>query len=203
MDSLGDYLKKARKKKKVSLKQVEAQTRIQEHHLQALEDEDFASLPAKVFAKGFVRSYAKALDLDEEEALQCFLQASGTFYEQHQSEHPQPHAQVRLEAAPRQGPDWKLVFGLILVIAIGAIWYGLPEKPDTQIVLSEPETSSSTEPLQDDPIPPRLIPKRVMCPFNLLSRFQHSQPHLLPSQSRLPHQPLFRLSPCLHLLHLL
>ena len=133
MEPLGEFLKQAREKKGLSLEQIASQTRIQENHLHALESEDFANLPAKVFAKGFVRSYAKALGLDEEEALQCFLETSGIFYEQNQLEQPLPHVQVRLEAAPRQNINWKLVFGLIVIIAAGAVWYGLPKQQETHI----------------------------------------------------------------------
>ncbi len=154
MDSLGDYLKEGRKKKGVSLEHIASQTRIQEHHLLALEAEDFGNLPAKVFAKGFVRSYAKALGLDEEEALQRFLQASGTFYEQHEPDHPQPHAQVTLEAPPRQGPNWMLILGVMAVFTILGIWFGLPEsQEEEQIVGSEPEISSPVTPKEPSILP--------------------------------------------------
>jgi cytoskeletal protein RodZ len=163
MEPLGEYLKHAREKKRLSLEQIASQTRIQEHHLQALESEDFANLPAKVFAKGFVRSYAKALGLDEEEAIQCFLETSGTFYEQHQPEQPQPHVQVKLEAAHRQSMNWNLVVVILVVIAAGAVWYGLPKQEDTPIALSEPETSSSVETIQE-PIPPVSDPQESIAP---------------------------------------
>ncbi len=163
MEPLGEYLKQARKKKRLSLEQITSQTRIQEHHLQALESEDFANLPAKVFAKGFVRSYAKALGLDEEEAIQCFLETSGTFYEQHQPEQPQPHVQVKLEAAHRQSINWNLVVVVLVVIAAGAVWYGLPKQEHTTIDLSEPEIASSVETTQE-PIPPASDPQESIAP---------------------------------------
>ena len=149
MEPLGEYLKHAREKKRLSLEQIASQTRIQEHHLQALESEDFANLPAKVFAKGFVRSYAKALGLDEEEALQCFLVTSGTFYDRNEPEQSQPHVQVKLESAPRQSINWNLVVAALVVIAAIAVWYGLPKQQETPIALSEPEISSPVETTQE------------------------------------------------------
>ncbi len=151
MDPLGDYLKQARKKKGVSLEQIASRTKIQEHHLLALESEDFDNLPAKVFAKGFVRSYAKALDLDEDDALQRFLDASRTFYDQpHPEEAERTHVQVTLEAPPRQGVNWSLVFGALVAIVALAIWYGFPKQQGTEVVLSDPEPSSiSTEPIEE------------------------------------------------------
>lgn len=151
MDALGDYLKEAREKKGVTLEQVALQTKIQEHHLQALESEDFAELPAKVFAKGFVRSYAKVLGLDEEEAVQYFLQASGTFYEQSQPE--QPHTQVKLEAAAQPKINWNLVVAVLAIIAAGIFWYGLPKQQETPIAVSQQQTSSPVE-QREEPILP-------------------------------------------------
>jgi cytoskeleton protein RodZ len=167
MEPLGEYLKQARKKKRLSLEQIASKTRIQERHLQALESEDFGELPAKVFAKGFVRSYAKALGLDEEEALQCFLETSGTFYDQSQPEQPQPHVQVKLEAASRQSINWNFVVAALVIIAAGAIWYGLPKQQETPIVPSEPEISSPVEPTEE-PIPPLSDSQENIAPETLV-----------------------------------
>ncbi|MBG93245.1 MAG: hypothetical protein CL792_04620 [Chloroflexi bacterium] len=62
--SIGQYLKEARSVRKLSLEDASAVTRISKHYLQALEDEDFDTLPAPVYARGFMRSYAKFLGLD-------------------------------------------------------------------------------------------------------------------------------------------
>ncbi len=146
MEPFGDYLKQARDKKGLSFEQVTTQTRIQERHLQALESEDFANLPAKVFAKGFVRSYAKVLGLDEEEALQRFLDVSNNYYEQHHPE--QPHVQVTIEGGHRPPINWKIVGLAIVSLAAGALWYWFPsgQKPITTLPQSEvashrPETN--------------------------------------------------------------
>jgi len=165
MEPLGEYLKQAREKKGFSLEHLASQTKIQEHHLQALESEDFEELPAKVFAKGFVRSYAKALGLNEEEALQRFLETSGTFYEQSQPE--QSHVQVKLEAAPRKGINWNLALAVLVAIAAGAIWYGFPKQQEAPISLPEPEISSSIDPVQE-PIPPISDPKENITPVTPL-----------------------------------
>ena len=175
MEPLGEYLKQAREKKKLSLEQIASQTRIQEHHLQALESEDFANLPAKVFAKGFVRSYAKALGLDEEEAIQCFLETSGTFYDQSQPEQNQPHVQVKLEAAPRQSMNWNLVVAALVVIAAGAVWYGLPKQQETPMALPEPEISSPVETTQE-PKPPLPDPQKSVVPIRPIESVPQSTP---------------------------
>ena len=81
MDSVGEYLKEAREAQGMSLDQVASLTRIQLQFLQALEDEDFVKLPEHVFTKGFVRTYARSLGIDEDEALRRFSETAGSFYE--------------------------------------------------------------------------------------------------------------------------
>jgi cytoskeleton protein RodZ len=154
METLGGFFRQARERQGLSLDQIASQTRIPPQHLQALEEEDFASLPAKVFTKGFVRSYARALGLDEEEALQLFLTSSSSFYEHTQQEHQ--HVQITLEAAHRSRFNWNLVLILFLVIG-GVLFYLLPEQQEQLPPANESETplpieslpetkSSSTEP---------------------------------------------------------
>ena len=49
--------------------------------MKALEDGNFAKLPDQVFARGFVRSYARSLGLDEDDAIHRFVQSAGAFYD--------------------------------------------------------------------------------------------------------------------------
>lgn len=142
METLGGFFQHARKRQGLSLDQLASQTRIQQRHLLALEEEDFASLPAKVFTKGFVRSYARSLGLDEDEALQLFLTSSSGFYERTQQE--QQHVQIKLEAAHRSKFNWNLVLIIFLVIG-GALFYLLP---DQQKNLSLPPESEAPLPIE-------------------------------------------------------
>ena len=61
---LGVELREARRARALSLDEVQRATRIAHRYLEALEQEDFAALPAPVFARGFLRSYAQYLGLD-------------------------------------------------------------------------------------------------------------------------------------------
>lgn len=62
-------LRETRTKRGLSLPDVEQVTRINRTYLQAIEDGRFEELPAPVYARGFVRSYARHLGLDPEEAV--------------------------------------------------------------------------------------------------------------------------------------
>ncbi len=63
---LADELKKSRESKELTIEQVSSKTKIDLKFLEAMELGDFAFLP-DIYVKAFVKQYAKALDLDEEE----------------------------------------------------------------------------------------------------------------------------------------
>ena len=81
MASLGDKFRTAREAQGATLEQMASRTRIQEAYLRALEEGSFDQLPERVFTKGFVRAYARALELDEEECLRLFAECSASFYQ--------------------------------------------------------------------------------------------------------------------------
>lgn len=63
----GAMLAGARKKAKLTLADISAQTRIPQRHLASIEAGDYAKLPSRTYAIGFSRSYARVLGLDERE----------------------------------------------------------------------------------------------------------------------------------------
>ncbi|MBI5746173.1 MAG: helix-turn-helix domain-containing protein [Nitrospirae bacterium] len=81
IDNIGEYLKKIRGEKGISLEDLSSKTRINIKCLKALEENDFARIPVKVFARGFLRAYARALALDEKEILTLFDNSSREYYE--------------------------------------------------------------------------------------------------------------------------
>ena len=77
MAVFGDTLRQARAQKGVTLKEAEQATRINRHHLAALEEENFAVLPPLIYQRGIVRNYASYLDLDAGKLLAMFEDARG------------------------------------------------------------------------------------------------------------------------------
>ncbi|HVP04310.1 MAG TPA: helix-turn-helix domain-containing protein [Dehalococcoidia bacterium] len=69
---LGETLRRARTSKKITLEDAERVTRIPRKYLEALEIENFGILPAPVYARGFLRSYATYLGLEPKELLPFF-----------------------------------------------------------------------------------------------------------------------------------
>ncbi len=81
METVGEFFKQAREAKGLTLDEVASKTRIHPSFLRAIEECNFTKLPDQVFVKGFVRSYARALGMDEDEAVRRFLATAGSFYE--------------------------------------------------------------------------------------------------------------------------
>src|SRR3989344_3243135 len=64
MGSFGEILLSQRNKKRISLSRVAEDLHIKKEHLEALEKEDWSSLPEATFVKGFITSYTQYLCLD-------------------------------------------------------------------------------------------------------------------------------------------
>jgi cytoskeletal protein RodZ len=62
----------------VTLKEAEQATRINRHHLAALEEENFGALPPLIYQRGIIRNYATYLQLDPGKLLVMFEEAHGS-----------------------------------------------------------------------------------------------------------------------------
>ena len=71
-ETLGEKLRQAREERGISISEVAEQTRISPHYLELIELDDYRTLPGGIFNKGFVKSYAKYVGIDEVEALQDY-----------------------------------------------------------------------------------------------------------------------------------
>ncbi len=67
--TVGAMLKRQREAKRMSLAEVSRVTRIPVPSLEAIERDHFDDLPGEVFVRGFLKAYAQALSLSQEEVL--------------------------------------------------------------------------------------------------------------------------------------
>ena len=68
-ERLGRWLRQERELRQLSLEELAATTRIPLRMLQHIEEDRHEQLPGDVFARGFLRSYARAVGLDEVDVL--------------------------------------------------------------------------------------------------------------------------------------
>lgn len=83
-EELGNIFKQEREKRGLSIKEVMEVTKISRRNIIALEEGNSVDLPHPVYAKGFIRSYARFLGLDGEELARVFdseVEADGEEFE--------------------------------------------------------------------------------------------------------------------------
>jgi len=72
MVPVGEILRDERLRRALKLEQVTERTKISRPHLQAIEANRFCHLPRGLYARSFIRQYARMLDLDEELLIASF-----------------------------------------------------------------------------------------------------------------------------------
>ena len=118
----GERLRLAREQAGMTLPQLSAETRIPARHLEMIERGDFASLPAKTYATGFARTYAKAVGLDDKaivEEVRAELAATQGG-DRHRTATFEPGDPARI---PSRGLALFSLFAIILLIAGGVMFY--------------------------------------------------------------------------------
>ncbi len=76
--TLGEKLRQAREARGISISEVAEQTRISSLYIKSIEEDDYRTLPGGIFNKGFVKSYARHVGVDEQEALQDYVALAGS-----------------------------------------------------------------------------------------------------------------------------
>lgn len=72
MQTAGDLLRQARLNQKLTFTQISKLTKIPFKTLKALEKNQFDKLPPSTYIKGFIKNYAKVVDLDPQKTIAIF-----------------------------------------------------------------------------------------------------------------------------------
>lgn len=107
----GEHLKREREMRGVSLEEIAAATRISTRFLEAIENERWDQLPGGVFNRGFIRSIARFLGLDEDSLVAEY--ALGL----------KDNAETRVAVVlPGERPrSWRTVVAVILAIIVAIL----------------------------------------------------------------------------------
>src|ERR1700732_624508 len=111
----GEHLKREREMRGVSLEEISAATRISTRFLEALENDHWDQLPGGVFNRGFIRSIARFLGLDEDNLVAEY--ALETKNRVDPGVIPDPPAEMHRNWGPAI-----VAFGVLAVIAAGG-WF--------------------------------------------------------------------------------
>ena len=106
----GESLKKERELRGMTLAEISQYTKIHSRFLEALENDDLSILPAKAFAKGFLRSYARMVGLDEDEVITNFEYRHRNLQTKEEAKNPKTH--------PTSGSKHRVLFLTLLLIIV-------------------------------------------------------------------------------------
>lgn len=136
--SAGALLREARERLGLTIADAAAQTKLAPRQIEALEADDYQHLPEMAFVRGFVRSYAKVLQIDAQPLLAALPQA-------HVAAQVSP-ASVEVPFPDARSPQLQNLIWLgaalflsVVVVAFAVWHYTSPSSPD------EPEEKSPVE----------------------------------------------------------
>ena len=128
LPSIGEALRSAREAQGKSVEDAAAATRIRPSYLEALEQERFEQLGGNVYAKGFLRSYARFLGVDPAPLLDAYRaqeRPDAPLFE---------HAPTAIRggrASGRRGQNWLAVaIVCVSIILVVSLWSLLRPAPD-------------------------------------------------------------------------
>ena len=158
--SVGALLRAEREQRGLSLVDVAQALKLTQRQVEAMENERFDMLPGAAFARGFLRNYARLLDLDPEPLLEALSQTSGIGAPELA---PISNAQGTLPAGDgglRPSALPVVVVAVLLLVAVVGGWYfdwfqgAEPADPNAAVV-DTPVAPAPVTPVvvQPDPAP--------------------------------------------------
>ena len=117
VNSIGQVLRDTRLSQSKNIQEVSQTLKIRQIYLDAIENNDFAQLPGKIYIIGFIKTYAEYLQLDSEEIIRAYK--SGDLVETINTDLVFP------TIVPEDGMPNKLtlLFGFMIAIAGYGGWY--------------------------------------------------------------------------------
>lgn len=117
-DGVGSKLRDARTRRKLTLQEAEAATKIRARYLQAIENEDWEQLPGDTYARAFIRTYGALLGLDGDRLAEDQRRQRGSARpgERLPRVDPRPRRVRRSRRTPRRVPS-----GLVAVLVTAAV----------------------------------------------------------------------------------
>jgi len=157
--SVGERLREARERQKVSLHAIAEKTNISVRFLDAIEKGQFDKLPGGIFTRGFIRSYAAQVGLDPDATVAQFL-----------SDEPAQRDDDIDEAPPRTQGDGPtigtmllagigiIVAALVLVYVLRPGWLGLGRVTVPPAQAETTEAPTTPAPAASEATPPAATP---------------------------------------------
>ena len=152
----GELLKEARKKARRRYKRLSSELGIPEKYLEALEENNFSIMAGPTYVKGYLRAYAKKLDLDPETVIAAF---DRYLKDQRRLEKKGIKKEQKNETKKKVSYIYALIFFLIASITLLIAF--IPER-NNDSEKKEDRSFSETEIQNSNDIPPILNTKPAL-----------------------------------------
>jgi cytoskeleton protein RodZ len=162
--SVGTILLEERRRQGMSLGDVSRQLKLSVRQIEAIERDDFSWLGGAVFVHGFLRNYAKLLQLDAETLIR---QADSVLKPAGAGAAPHARASVSRSAPAEKSGRLILMIGTLLVLAGGLVFWGWQPAPAPTLqpaAESVPEAAKSADPVTAKPVAQVAKPEAVSGP---------------------------------------
>ncbi len=151
--SVGKFLQQERERKNLTLEAVSQVTRISAKTLEAIESDDFLSLPAPIFIRSFLKTYASFIGLNPDKAIALYETQTGVIGLS-TSKGLQPE-----KREPRR--IWLLLIPILIVLIGGGVyWLVSPRKapPAPSVAPPPPSPAPVLDPAKSPAPPPETQP---------------------------------------------
>ncbi len=139
MRKIGSFLKEERIKKKLSLLQMERETKIKKDFIDLIEKGDWINLPEYPVILGFVRTISKKLGLPEETAM-AFLRRDYLFDKSKLPVNPKPDLNLKKSISPKIITVFFSIFAVLCVLGYLIYQYLLYISPPKLSVTQPPDS---------------------------------------------------------------
>ncbi|MCG7928580.1 MAG: DUF4115 domain-containing protein [Candidatus Thiodiazotropha lotti] len=167
----GSLLKKARERQDMSAASVAAQLHLQSNIVDALERDEYDSLPGPVFVQGYLRNYARLVGLQEDAVVAAYQRLFPEIEEQTTLNNPERGEGKTIHSS--HGLMRLVTWGIVIALAaLLFFWW------QTRAELEPPEPFPITEESQPQELPMAKPPADTARPVDAVGGLQ-DEPHLL------------------------
>jgi len=117
LTTVGSVLRAAREKMGWSEDEIAENLHITKNYVRAIEDNHFEKLPAAVFAKGYVKSYALLVKLNPDDVM--------ALYQAHDFQQPEPrriNPSIKIKLKKDRNLSWVLLSVMLFIALLLAVW---------------------------------------------------------------------------------
>jgi cytoskeletal protein RodZ len=178
--SFGDWLRRQREMREISLRDIAERTKISLRYLEAMEADRFDLLPAPIFAKGFLREYARYVGLSPDDVVNHYL---SVHHPEELAGDPKEDTKIRHRPKPvdpgqppvRRNWSYGLIFalvGVILLVLVAVLFYVADRRHESPMSsaqappIAAPPPAPAVQPTPAPPAPEPSAPLEISLDFS-------------------------------------